>query len=358
MMGFSDFFDALAPYIPHILLGCVALSLVLYTVLDGFDLGVGVLSLFERDGERREEMMESIATVWDGNESWLVLLGAILFAGFPLVFGVVLPALYIPLILMLVFLTFRGIAFEFQVQHDRHSLLWGYSFALGSLGAAFFQGVALGAFMDGLSFSEDTFTGGAFDFVSPLSLATGLLLTALYTVSGAGWLVYKSEGELLASVRRWGKRSVPVAVALAAVTVGLTLAYSPAAEGLLEGGFTVENALIFGSFGLAVAALGAAYFTLGGRDDLRTLGLAALATVGLAGGFLAMVYPNVILPGVTMQEAVAPESSAWLLLFVIVPLIPVTVAYNAVAYYLFRGKTETHHHKENEENPETSTQGG
>ncbi|WP_119067857.1 cytochrome d ubiquinol oxidase subunit II [Rubrobacter indicoceani] len=350
-------FDALAPYVPHILLGCAAVSLLLYVVLDGFDLGVGVLSLFEPDGTRREEMMESIATVWDGNESWLVMLGAVLFAGFPLVFGVVLPALYIPLFLMLFFLTFRGIAFEFQAQHSEHSRLWGYSFALGSLGTAFFQGVSLGAFMDGLSFSGDAFTGGAFDFVSPLSLATGLLVTAVYVLSGAGWLVYKSGGELLASARRWGRRAVPVALVLALVTVALSSVYSPAAGNVT--GLTVQSFLAFGLFGAAGVSMVAAYFALGGRDDLKSLGFAALAMAGLVGGFMAMIYPNVILPGVTMQEAVAPNSSAGLLLVVIVPLIPVTMAYNAVAYYLFRGKTEVGHHKKpGGESTGTSTQEG
>lgn len=352
-----NFLDSVSPYIPHILLGCVAISLILYVVLDGFDLGVGILSLFEPDGEKREEMMESIATVWDGNESWLVMLGAVLFAGFPLAFGVVLPALYLPLFLMLVFLTFRGIAFEFQAQHGEHSRLWGYSFALGSLGAAFFQGVSLGAFMDGFSFSGDTFTGGAFDFVSPLALATGLLVTAVYSLSGAGWLVYKSEGELLASSRRWGRMFVPVALALTVATVALALVYSPAAGNV--SGLSAQSFVSFGAFGVALLAVVASYFVLGGRDDLKPLGFAALATVGLTAGSLAMVYPNVILPGVTMQEAAAPNSSAWLLLFAIVPLIPVTVAYNAIAYYLFRGKTEVGHHKDHgSENHETSTQGG
>lgn len=351
-------FDTLAPYLPQILLGCVAVSLIVYTVLDGFDLGVGVLSLFERDGERREEMMESIATVWDGNESWIVMLGATLFAGFPLVFGVVLPALYIPLFMMIVFLTFRGIAFEFQAQHGEHSRLWGYSFALGSLGAAFTQGLALGAFMDGLAFSGDAFTGGAFDFVSPLGLATGLLVTAVYTLSGAGWLVYKSRGELLASARRRGRVLVPVSLVATVAAVGLAFAHSPAANGLFTGGATAQSVIVLGAFGVAVVAILASYIALGGPDNLVSLGLAAVATVGIVGGFLAMVYPNVILPGVTVQEAVAPTASAGLLAVVIVPMIPLTLAYNAVAYYLFRGKTEVGHHNESSAETFTSTQGG
>lgn len=334
-----DFIRSLEPFVPEIILACAALSLVLYLVLDGFDLGVGVLSLFERDGEKREEMMESIATVWDGNESWLVMLGAVLFAGFPVAFGVVLPALYIPLFLMLVFLTFRGIAFEFAAQHGEHSRLWSLSFSLGSLGTAFTQGVALGAVLEGFAYSGGDFVGGTFDFLSPLSLAMGLFVTAMYTLSGAGWLVYKSRGDLLASVRRKGRLVVPACLALGALSVGLAFAYSPAAEGFLAGGLTAQAALVVGAFALAALAVVGAFFALAGPDNSVSLWLASAGIVCVAGGFLALVYPYVVLPGITAAEAAAPTSAAWLLLVAIVPLIPITVAYNAVAYYLFRGKT-------------------
>lgn len=338
MQSVLNFLQPLEPFIPQIILGVILISLVLYIVLDGFDLGVGILTLFERDDEHKEEMMESIATVWDGNESWLVLMAAALFAGFPLAFGIVLPALYVPLILMLVALVFRGVAFEFQEQHEGYDWRWGLSFSLGSLIATLTQGVALGAFLEGFTTSGGNFTGGAFEFLTPFSLLTGLLLTTLYALSGAGWLAYKTSGELLHSSRRLGQGfSVATVFLLAAVVVSLLTNIGPAA--LTQPNSPIQATILTGSLIFAILAVVGSSLLLQNRDDPFPLLLNSLAMVALVCGFAAATYPFVVPPQITLVEAAAPTSSAALLLAFVVPLIPVTVAYNGIAYWVFRGKT-------------------
>ena len=221
---------------PLLLLGVVLVSLLLYMVLDGFDLGVGTLALAERDDGRSHEMVESIATVWDGNESWLVLVGSALFAGFPLAYGTVLPALYVPLIVMLLALILRGVSFEFQAQHEDYDRRWGLAFSAGSLLAALSQGLALGGFLHGIPVRNDQFAGGALDFLSPFSVLVSVLVTALYALSGACWLVYKSRGDLLASSRRKGRALAICCAVLLPATLVAAAFRSPVADNAVSGG--------------------------------------------------------------------------------------------------------------------------
>ena len=325
-------------YAPEIMFAVLLLSLALYMALDGFDLGVGTLALIERDPERKHEMMESIATVWDGNESWLVLAAAVLFAGFPAAFGVILPALYVPLIVMIAALTFRGVAFEFQAQHEGYDRRWGLSFAAGSLVAAFSQGVALGALLQGISISGGDFTGGALDFLSPFSLLCGVLITALYALSGAGWLAAKTTGELLQSSRRRGRALAIICAALIPATFAAALAASPALSSLLDGASGTRLALVGLSLAAALVALAGTYALLGRRDDWSPLALGCAVTVAALALAVAAVYPHLVPGQLTLREAAAPESSSWLLLAFSLPLVPVTIAYNAFAYWVFRGK--------------------
>ena len=326
---------------PEIMFAILLLSLALYMALDGFDLGVGTLTLIERDPEHKHEMMESIATVWDGNESWLVLAAAVLFAGFPAAFGVILPALYIPLIVMIAALTFRGVAFEFQAQHEGYDRCWGLSFAAGSLVAAFSQGVALGALLQGISISGGDFTGGPLDFLSPFSLLCGVLITALYALSGAGWLAAKSTGDLLESSRRRGRALALVCAVLIPATSAAALAASPPVAALLDGASGTRLALVGLSFAAAMATLAGTYALLGRRDDWSPLALGCAVTVAALAFAVAAVYPDLVPGQLTLHEAAAPESSAWLLLAFSLPLVPVTIAYNAFAYWVFRGKTHS-----------------
>ncbi|MBI3146325.1 MAG: cytochrome d ubiquinol oxidase subunit II, partial [Pseudogulbenkiania sp.] len=176
--------------------GIIALGVFIYVMLDGFDLGIGILFPFFPAEAERDVMMNTVAPVWDGNETWLVLGGAGLFAAFPVVYSAVLSALYLPLILMLVGLIFRGVAFEIRAKANRTRHLWDLAFIAGSGSATFFQGVALGAYIQGIPVLNREFAGGGFDWLSPFSLFTGLGLLVTYAVLGCGWLIIKTEGEL------------------------------------------------------------------------------------------------------------------------------------------------------------------
>jgi cytochrome bd ubiquinol oxidase subunit II len=327
---------------PFLLLLVVFVSLGLYMLLDGFDLGVGTLALTETDDEHRHRMVESIVTVWDGNESWLVLAGAALFAGFPLAFGTILPALYVPLVVMLLALVFRGVSFEFQAQHEGYDRRWGVCFSLGSLLAAFSQGVALGALLGGVAVSGGAFAGGPLDFLTPFSVIVGVFVTALYSLSGAGWLVFKTGGSLMVASRRKGRALAVVCAALLPVVLAGVSVWSPFAENAVSGGRLPYVAV---AVAVALAAMVGAYLAFGRRDDALPPLCASLALAALIVGGVVAAYPYLV-PGITYAEAAAPTSSSTLMLAVVVPLILVTIAYNAYAYWIFRGKLGAHTERE------------
>lgn len=197
----------------------VLFSLMLYVVLDGYDLGVGVLLLFAHGDQHRKEMIELIATSWDGNESWLVLVGMGLFAGFPAAYSTLLPALYAPIILMLLALIFRGVSFEFQAQARGYRRGWGRAFAVGSLVAAFCQGVIFGSLVEGIPVTAGHFSGTAFGFLQGFSLLTGVLFVCLYSLTGASWLNDKTAGALAASMKQKGRILAVVVTILYVVTM-------------------------------------------------------------------------------------------------------------------------------------------
>ena len=210
--------------------GVIAVAILVYVILDGFDLGVGVLFGTTRDEEKRVQMMNTIAPFWDGNETWLVVIGAGLFAAFPVVYAVFLGAFYMPVLLLLFGLIFRGIAFEFRHRSERMRWLWDRGFFLGSTVAAFVQGAAIGAMMQGIPVANNQYAGGAFDWVAPFPVLTGIGLVLGYALLGAGWLVMKSEGEL----RDWAFARIPwlagAVLVVLAVAVSLTLDYSAVAK--------------------------------------------------------------------------------------------------------------------------------
>ena len=174
--------------------GLIAFAVLAYVVLDGFDLGIGILFPFVHGEADRDQMMNSVAPVWDGNETWLVLGGGGLFAVFPLAYAIIMPALYAPIIAMLLALIFRGVAFEFRWRTERGKFLWDWAFAGGSTMAAFAQGIALGALVQGIPVANRAYAGGWWDWLTPFSLLTGLALVVGYALLGATWLVYKTRG--------------------------------------------------------------------------------------------------------------------------------------------------------------------
>ena len=319
----------------------VALALTMYIVLDGYDLGIGVLTLLDRDPRRRREMHAPVAWLWDGNESWLILLALTLWAGVPLVTGIALPALYVPLILMLFALIARGVALELIEHHDGWHPGWGALFGIGSLVAAFCQGAAFGGLVAGLPVDGDTFDGGPFSFLHHgYAVLTGLTAVALYVLAGSAFLYRKTTGETQRRAARAGRVAV---VALAAGTLASWLLASPAGTLALHPGATARLPIWIAGAVLLAAGLGFGRRAFGARSDRAPL-LATLAVYGggllVAGGLL---YPTLVPPDVTVHEAASPHSS---LLFVMVGVgvvIPIILTYQAFGYWVFRGKLTPEH---------------
>jgi cytochrome bd ubiquinol oxidase subunit II len=317
------------------------LAFTMYIVLDGYDLGIGVLTLLDRDAGRRREMHELVAWTWDGNESWLVLLALTLWAGVPLVTGVALPALYIVVILMLLSLIARGVALELIDQHDDWHPVWGRLFGVGSLVAGFCQGAAFGGLVAGFNVHGHTFAGGSFTFLHHgYAVLTGLTAVALYVVAGSAFVYLKTGGDTQLRAARTGRIAV---VALGAGTVASWLLASSAGPLALHPGAAGRLPIWIIGAALLAAGLAFAFSSFrndpsGGRSD-RAPVFATLAVYGggllVAGGLL---YPTLVPPDVTVHEAASPHSSLLFLMIGVGVVIPIILTYQAYGYWVFRGK--------------------
>jgi cytochrome d ubiquinol oxidase subunit II len=329
----------------------IAVAIAMYVFMDGFDLGIGILFPGFRVGEERDAAMNSIAPVWDGNETWLVLGGGGLLAAFPLAYAVVLPALYAPLIAMLLGLVFRGVAFEFRWRDPNHRRRWDAGFTLGSVVAAFAQGIVLGALVQGIAISGRAYSGGWFDWLTPFSLLTGVALVIGYALLGATWLVWKTTGRVQDDARRYARRLLP----LFALVVAAVSAYTP----FLEGKYWERW---FASPGVFVAVPMPLLVTLAtwrlwsalrreparhmGRDDPApfadgaalgwTLVLFALSMAGLG----ISIWPDAVPGRISIWQAAAPADSQLFMLAGVAVLLPVILGYTAWAYWVFRGKVD------------------
>ncbi|MBO3761932.1 cytochrome d ubiquinol oxidase subunit II [Ciceribacter sp. L1K22] len=316
--------------------GLIAFAVLAYVILDGFDLGVGILFPLFPEKPERDQMMNSVAPVWDGNETWLVLGGGGLLAVFPLAYATILPALYAPLIAMLLGLIFRGVAFEYRWRTRRAEFLWDWAFAGGSIVATFAQGVALGALVQGIPVENRAYAGGWWDWLTPFSLATGVALVIGYGLLGATWLVMKTEGELAGTARRYARL-------LAFATVGAMAVFSlwtPWLKPLyLERWFSfptvifsfVVPALVLFSLSLIIKGLKDGHDS---RPFVASLGLFVLGYAGIGISF----YPYIVPTSVTIWDAAAPPESLAFLLIGAVVLLPMILGYTAYAYWVFRGK--------------------
>ncbi|MFC7704829.1 cytochrome d ubiquinol oxidase subunit II [Plastorhodobacter daqingensis] len=326
--------------LPFIWAGIIAFAVLAYVIMDGFDLGVGILFPFFPEKHDRDVMMNSVAPVWDGNETWLVLGGGGLLAVFPLAYATILPALYAPLIVMLLALIFRGVAFEYRWRTKRAEHLWDLSFIFGSTVAAFSQGVALGALVQGIPVVDRAYAGGWWDWLTPFSLLTGVALVVGYALLGATWLVMKTSGRLAIKARRIALRTAGATI----LAMGLVSLWTPFLNPLfLERWFGWPNMLYSGIVPLGVA--GCFYLLLRGllkrRDVLpfvAALGLFVLGFIGIGISF----YPYIVPTSVTIHEAAAPDESLLFLLVGAVVLVPLILAYTAYAYWVFRGKVDPH----------------
>ena len=317
----------------------VVFSIMMYVVMDGFDLGIGILYPFFPEREQRDVMMNTVAPVWDGNETWLVLGGAGLMAAFPLAYAVILSAFYLPLCFMLMALIFRGVAFEFRFkarEHERH--VWDKAFIGGSLAATFFQGVTLGAYLQGLPLVDQVYAGGPLAWISPFALFTGLGLIATYALLGSTWLIMKTDGELrLRAIALTRKLVWLLLAAIVAVSVWTPLADPVVARRW----FSLPNLFWFAPVPLLVAAC--MYFLLRAlRGEphaapfILTLALVFLGYSGLG----ISLWPNIIPPGVSIWAASAPPQSQGFTLVGALLIIPFILTYTAWSYYVFRGKVK------------------
>jgi cytochrome d ubiquinol oxidase subunit II len=323
-----------APVAPLLWLLLIVLSLVLYMTLDGFDLGIGLLLPFQRDPAHRRAMIELVATVWDGNESWLVLLGVALFAGFPLAYATAMPALYVPVTVMLLALLARGAAFEFSSQCGHLMRAWGHVFAAASALAVLCQGLALGAVLGGLRRAIGGGVVGPFDFLSPYSVLVALLVMALYALAGAGWMVDKARGELRAHAGTAGRIAGGLVAVLLLAALAATPVVSPIAHAAHAAGPIVLAATLLL---LALLGLGVAFATLDGRHGAVPFLAAAGTLAALDLGAVAVAYPFLLPGALTLWQAAAPPNTYNLLLGGVALCVPVTLAYSAYAYYVFRG---------------------
>ena len=316
----------------------IAFAVFAYVVMDGFDLGVGIL--FPRlEGDERAVAMNSIAPVWDGNETWLVLGGGGLFAAFPLAYAIIMPALYAPIIAMLLALIFRGVAFEFRWRDPRHQAFWDLAFFGGSSVAALAQGIALGALLQGIEVDGRQYGGGWWDWLSPFSLLTGISTVAGYALLGSTWLIMKAEGELQARARRYARTlGIVTLTAIGAVSLAtpfLEIEY-------YVRWFTWPNLLLTAPVPILVAVVAIAFWRSLGRREHAPF-LLALALFGLSfAGLGISMFPYVIPNSVTIWAAAAPAKSQVFMLVGAGVLIPVILAYTAYAYWAFRGKVGTH----------------
>jgi len=316
--------------------GIVGFAVFMYVLMDGFDLGIGILYPFVPREEDRDTMMNSVAPVWDFNETWLVLGGAGLFAAFPIAYAVVLPAMYLPLLVMLVALIFRGVAFEFRFKAAARRHWWNRSFFLGSLLATFAQGVVLGSFIQGIPVVGRDFAGTMLHWLTPFSLFCGLALIVGYALLGATWLIWRTIGRL----QDWCFRVARRLMVMVLIGVAVVSLWTPfLLPDIAQRWFSMPNLVLLSPVPLVTAVLAVALWRAidNGREVapfVLSMALFALSYLGLA----ISLWPNLIPPGVTVWQAAAPPETQVFLLVGMAFLIPSILGYTAYSYWVFRGK--------------------
>ena len=338
--------------LPFIWAGLLAVAVFMYIALDGFDLGLGILFPFAATDEDRDVMMNSVAPVWDGNETWLVLGGGGLFAAFPKAYAALMPAVYMPIGFMLTALIFRGVAFEFRFKASSSGRkIWDQAFHWGSVVATFAQGLVLGTVVQGITLEDGRFAGGMFDWLTPFTFVVGCALVWGYTLLGSGWLIIKSEGELL----EWSRKVALIAAAVVLLMMAVVSFWVPALDaaaadrwGLRYPDVDWGRLLPLTPIPILVAF---AFFRLirdirGGSlygPYLWALSLFLLGFIGLLVG----IYPYLVPYGLSYTEAAAAPNAQGLLLVGAVIMLPIILGYTAYVYWIFRGKVKAdagYHH--------------
>ncbi len=327
------------PWLAYAWAGLLAVAVYIYVVLDGFDLGLGILYPFYKKKKDRDLLMNTVAPVWDGNETWLVLGGGGLFAAFPLAYAVIMPALYVPIIAMLLALVFRGVAFEYRWRTKRWLKYWDMAFIGGSIVAAFSQGIALGALLQGIAVEGRAYGGGWWDWLSPFSLLCGVAVVTGYGLLGATWLIMKTGDDVQSRARKlgWGFGVATIAFigAVSLATPFLDVNYYSRwfeTPGLYV---TIPMPIIIGAIAVSMlASLRIDHHEY--RPFLLSLLLFALCFVGLG----ISMFPYIIPPHVTILDAATPFRSQIFMFIGACVLIPLILGYTAFAYWVFRGKVD------------------
>jgi cytochrome bd ubiquinol oxidase subunit II len=324
-------------YLPVIWAGLIGTAVAMYVILDGFDLGIGILFPFARSESERDQMMRTVAPFWDGNETWLVLGGGGLWVAFPRAYAVIMPALYLPVIVMLLALVFRGIAFEFRTVSASKTWL-NFAFTAGSTIAAFAQGVMLGGLIQGIKVSNGAYAGGAFDWATPFAFVCGVALVAGYALLGATWLAMKTEGPVAERARSQAKKLLLLVLLFMAVVSLWTPLSQPR---IAERWFSLPNFYFLWPVPLITALTAfAIWYGIQKGQEVRPF----LATILLfLLGYLGLVisnYPYLVPPSLSVWDtAAAPASQIFMLLGTLV-LLPMILGYVAFIYWLFRGKVK------------------
>jgi len=323
-------------YLPVIWAAVIGVAVAMYVILDGFDLGIALLFPFAKSERERDQMMNSVAPFWDGNETWLVLGGVGLFVVFPRAYAIIMPAFYLPVILMLLGLVFRGVAFEFRWIALSSKPVWNLGFTAGSAIAGFCQGLILGGLIQGIKVENGAFAGGAFDWATPFSGLCGLGVLAGYALLGATWLVLKTEGAVAERARAQAKLLLIAVLAfMAVVSLWTPLAF----ERIAARWFSFPNILFLWPVPLvtALVALGAWRWLEAGRELLPFVAAIALFLLGYL-GLVISSFPNLVPPALTVWQTAAPPASQIFMLLGTVALLPLVLAYVVFVYWIFRGK--------------------
>lgn len=338
MFDFSNIID-----LPLIWGFLIATAVFLYVLLDGFDLGIGILFPFAPSDKCRDRMMNSIAPFWDGNETWLVLGGGGLFAAFPLAYSVLMPAFYMPIIMMLLGLILRGVAFEFRFKaSDNARHIWDKVFHFGSLVAAFCQGIILGAFVQGVEVDGRNFSGGPFDWATGFSVMTGIAVVCGYALLGSTWLVMKTED----ITQEWARSTASYVLGFVGLFMGIVSICMPFMnEQIKTFWFSFPNIFLLAPIPIVTAGL----FLMVWRDLHRTQAEYSpfLASIGIfLLGYLGLglsLFPWIIPFKYNIWDAAASGPGLSLMLVGVVPLLPLILGYTGYCYYIFRGKTSHEH---------------
>lgn len=326
----------LSTILPVVWFFIIGFSILMYVLLDGFVLGIGILSPFADDEKQQELMMNTAAPIWDGNETWLVMGGASLLAAFPVAYATILSTLYLPILAMLIALIFRGVAFEFRFRAHTSRRIWGVAFHLGSLLAAFTQGLMLGAIVEGMPLQGGKYVPGVFAWFSPFSVMTGMALVFGYALLGATWLGLKTEGRPQRIARDLTR---PLMLAVIAFMV-MVSAWLPFLDSrLMARWFTGLNFLYLSPLPILtlVVAAGLWRAVLANREVAPFVLALCFFALGF-GGLVAGMWPNIVPPSMSLWDAASPVSSQGFVLVGAIVMIPVVLFYTSFSYKVFRGK--------------------